>query len=190
MNLMQEAADDAISRSRTPGALAMSGRTIASPAKGQDLAAAYYERAIQADPRFAEAHVRLARLLDLKGRDAEGLDHIRLAIDSAPETAVLFYAHLFAARSSETLGQVSDADAHARSALELFPEAQSALLAASQTALHKGDVDRAQLLFGQLADQEGPLSSDRDPWIIYPYGPGRNVQTLLAQLWHATPTVH
>ena len=98
------------------------------------MAAAFYRRVIGIEPHFAEAHVRLARLLDLTRHDREGLDEIRLAMDSSPDTDVLFYAHLFGARAAGALDQYSDADAHARAALALFPQAQSAILAASQVA--------------------------------------------------------
>jgi tetratricopeptide (TPR) repeat protein len=190
MSLMQEAANDAAHQIQSGGILTLSAPSaLPPPEKGREEAVGFYQRAIRVDPKLAEAHVRLARLLDLQGRDQEGLDQIHLTLDFAPDNEVLFYAHLFGVRVAAALGQFSDADAHALAALALFPHAQSATLAASQAALGRGDTDRAQALTARLADQDGSPAI-LDPWIIYPYGPGRSADNLLAQLWQATPAVH
>jgi hypothetical protein len=117
------------------------------------------------------------------------MNEIRLALETAPDK-VRFYAHLFGVRVATVLGQFSDADVHALAALDLFPHAQSAILAASQVALRRGYVQRAQALFAELPDPASPSNGIFDPWMVYPFGPGRSTEELLAKLWQATPKVH
>jgi hypothetical protein len=112
-----------------------------------------------------------------------------LALDSTQESAVQFYAHLFATRAAAALGRPSEVDAHAVAALALFPEAQSAILAASEAALGHGESNRAQLIFRKLDDQNDSSAKVEEPWVIYPYGPDRALEELLTQLRRATPSV-
>jgi len=194
MNLMQEAAKTGrptMRRGSASGELILSPSTaLPPPEQGQKVAEAYYRAAIRVDPDFAEAHARLARLLDLTRRDQEGRGEIRLALDSSSDADVRFFAHLFGVRVAAALGQFSDADVHALSALRLFPQAQSTILAASAVALHRGYVRRAQDLIAELPDPAELPDGVFDPWIVYPFGPGRSADRLLAELWRTTPSVH
>jgi len=155
-------------------------------ARAEDL----FRRALGADPRLFEAHVRLARLLDIGGRHAEALEQARLALDMRPPGDVAFYAHLFAARSAAALGRLDDAQGHVNAALALFPKAESALLAASHVALLNADPQVAFSLFARLRDL---VPEDRtalaDPWILYTYGDGRLVEPLLSDLWRTASSL-
>jgi tetratricopeptide (TPR) repeat protein len=143
-----------------------------------------FRRALVADSRLVEAHVRLARLLDIDGRHEEALDHARVALNSRPPADVAFYAHLFAARSAAALGRLDDAQDHVDAALALFPKAQSALLAASHVALLRAEPQVAFSLFARLGDlAPADHTALADPWILYSYGAGRLVEPLLADLW-------
>ena len=160
--------------------------TDALNARAEDL----FRRALSADPRLFEAHVRLSRLLEIDGRHAEALQHAALALDMQPPADIVFYAHLFAARSAAALGRLDDAQRHVDAAQALFPKAESALLAASHVALLKSDPQMAFSLFERLravvpADQ----TALADPWILYSYGAGRLVEPLLSDLWRTASTL-
>lgn len=152
------------------------------PTKLQDEVEAerQFRRAIALDDSLAEARVRLGRLLDSRGRHADALVELTAALarPSDPETA--FHAHLFASRAARALGQGDVAAAHVRDALALFPDAQSALVAASQLALARGDAGGALLPMRHLAALDPDTRTD--PWWQYPMGAGRDAERLLAEM--------
>lgn len=155
-------------------------------ARAEDL----FRRALGADPRLFEAHVRLSRLQDIDGRHAEALEHAGLALDMRPPADVAFYAHLFAARSAAALGRLDDAQGHVNAALALFPKAESALLAASHVALLNADPQMAFNLFARLRDlAPDDRTALADPWILYTYGAGRLVEPLLSDLWRTASSL-
>jgi tetratricopeptide (TPR) repeat protein len=145
-----------------------------------------YRRAFEVDPTLVEARVRLGRLLDVRGAHAEALLELRSALDVNPPRIVAFYAHLFAARASLNAGSVPDASNHYRDALSLYPNAQSALLGVSQTALLSADVAGALAPIQRLGPKSAPL--DADPWWQYDLAAGRDATGLMLKLWAATPS--
>jgi tetratricopeptide (TPR) repeat protein len=148
-----------------------------------------YERTIALNPGYIEAHVRLARLLELEGEFAGALDQVDKALALHPPSDVAFYAHLFAARAANALGQDEAAAKHASAALALYPSAASALLAESYTALHRIDPGTAVEALSQLGEQpvDPVTASQLDPWQQYPVGAGRLAELALLELWNLTP---
>lgn len=168
-----------------PGQLSVN-RSVAYPtaAEGNSLAERMFRKALDIDPNLIEARVRLARLLEVRGRFAEAQTQLDRAIASRiSDPAVWFYAQLFAARASLATGRPTSAMAHVRQALVLYPDAQSALLVRSQIALQQSDVRGALQPIQQLGLQS-PIPQDRsDPWWLYDMGTGRLANGLLADLW-------
>ena len=144
-----------------------------------------FRRALSADPALAEARVRLARLLDLRGHHQEADAELTTALAASREPDVMFYAHLFAGRANRELGRGEAAASHYREALALFPDAQSALLGASQTALLGGDVSAALAHVRRVGAGAAPTDAITDPWWMYRVGAGRNAGALLAEMWAA-----
>jgi tetratricopeptide (TPR) repeat protein len=140
-----------------------------------------FRHVLAVDPAMVEARVRLARLLDLRGRHAEAAAALKIALDAHPQGVVGFYAHLFAGRVAQTLGQVEEAAAQYKDALALFPDAQSALIASSQLALLGAHLPDALAPLERL----GPKSAEEsaDPWWRYDLGPGRDAEILWQALW-------
>ncbi|HLZ10353.1 MAG TPA: tetratricopeptide repeat protein, partial [Chloroflexota bacterium] len=134
---------------------------------------------------LVEARVRLGRLLDVRGAHAEALLELRSALEATPPKIVAFYAHLFAARASLNAGNVRDASSHYRDALSLYPNAQSASLGVSQTALLEADVAAALAPLQRLGPQS--TTPDADPWSQYHLAAGRDASELLKALRAATP---
>ena len=144
-------------------------------------AQAWFLRALDVDPEFAEARVRLARLQDLAGHHEAALAEIERALTSSPRGVTAYYAYLFGGRSAQALGRLDDARRHYSEATVVFPDAQSALLAQSQAALLAGDVTAALALTKHLGERTAPVTAD--PWWSYHYGAGRDTEALFAALW-------
>jgi tetratricopeptide (TPR) repeat protein len=140
-----------------------------------------FRRAIEADASLTEARVRLARLLELRGRHQEALDELSKVLTASPPRVVEFYAHLFAGRASEDLNRLEDAGTHYERALRLFPKAQSALLAKSHLALRQWDVSIALQAAMTLDTRSAALAAD--PWWQYELCSGRDADALLTDLW-------
>jgi tetratricopeptide (TPR) repeat protein len=147
-----------------------------------------FERALAIDPHLPEARVRWARLLELDKRWTDATRQIGLALTDHPDRDVAFWAHLFGARAANALGDATEAEAHIRQALALFPEAESAILEASNTALTHSDPVLAKGRLMSLADPSRDTALAADPWIAYPLGPGRLPDPPLQALWRAVPT--
>jgi len=187
------AEDLAMMRGATRGNLMTQSGTASAaglrPAEQENATAERYLRwALDADPECAEARVRLARLLSVRGRHDEAAVELQraLAAQAASDHAdpvVTFFAHLFAGRADRALNRLDSAAAHYHDALALYPGAQSALLGASQVALLRADVDGATTSIHQLDGRAAGVDVRSDPWWIYDIGVGRNAESYLAALW-------
>jgi tetratricopeptide (TPR) repeat protein len=163
----------------TAGGAAQLGIPIAEVTNAE--AERLFRRALQVDPSFVEARVRLARLLDLRRRHEEAAAELNTALAAKPTGFVAFYAHLFAGRAAQALGRIDDAARHYQEAAALFPDAQSALLASSQAALLGSDVASALAPVQRLSPRSAAF--DADPWWQYHLGAGRDADALLSEIW-------
>lgn len=145
-----------------------------------------FRRALAVDGTFVEARVRLARLLSVGRRYADAEAELDTALTTSHDPAISFYAHLFAGRASKALGKDSVAARHYREALELFPAAQSALLAQSQLALQNADVPGALMPIRRLVSLPARQDASVDPWWQYHLGPGRDADARLGEMWNAS----
>ena len=142
-----------------------------------------FRQTLQIDPTFAEARVRLARLLELKDKPEDARKELETALRAPmPDPVVAYYAQLFAARADLALKQPDSASAHIRQALALFPDAQTALIVESQLALMKSDADGALAPLRHLAGLVGDPNHLEDPWWVYDAGAGRLVDFMLAEM--------
>lgn len=146
-----------------------------------------FRRTLSAAPSFVEARVRLARLLLLRGRHAEALDQAEAVLRASPERTVRFYADMIAGRASRILGRHEAAAAHFSAAIALFPDAQSALVAASHLSMSLANVDAALAAVDPLSRLGEDPPFDRDPWWSYRWGAGRDTDALLAAMWASVP---
>lgn len=154
---------------------------IPAESKTNSEAERLYRRTIAVDPSYVEARVRLARLLERRGRHEEAAGQITRALDARPAGIPLFFAHLVAGRIASARGRYEDALRHYRAASAIDPNAQSALLGASHAALMLSHVPEA---LGPLQRLDAaPAAADEDPWLEYERGAGRDVRALLEALW-------
>lgn len=132
-----------------------------------------FRRALAVDPGYAEARVRLARLLVERKSYEEALGQIRAALAATPSDAVSFYGRLFGGRAAQALGRLDEAAVHFDEASRLFPHAESALLAQSQLALLRADVNATLAPVARLPRAPATDAAASDPWEYYRLGTGR-----------------
>jgi len=80
-----------------------------------------FRRAIAARPQFAEARLRLGRVLTLLGQATPAAAELRKAIDSTNDPLLLYYGHLFLGAAQEALSRFDEARAAYERALALRP---------------------------------------------------------------------
>lgn len=158
---------------------------IPSAERTNDDAERLFRRALAVDPALAEARVRLGRLLELRQRHGEAIAELNAALTGKSSAVVAFYAQLFAGRATQAMGKTDEARGHYRAALELFPDAQSALLASSQLALLGSDVPAALAPTERLGPRSATFTAD--PWWQYHLCSGRDADDLLRALWATVP---
>jgi tetratricopeptide (TPR) repeat protein len=156
------------------------GRVVAEDKTNAE-AERLYRRALEVDPSYVEARVRLARLLDRRGRHDEAAAEIATALEADPAGVTAFYANIIAGHIATSRGRHDEALRFYRQASTLYDHAQSALLGASHAALMLADVPRTLTPLAELP--VGRTLRDADPWLDYGLGAGRDVNTLLAALW-------
>jgi tetratricopeptide (TPR) repeat protein len=124
--------------------------------------------------------LRYGRVLGLLGKHAEAAVELRRAVADLSDRQMLYYAGLFLGASEEALGDRDAARVAYEQAAELFPLAQSPLLALSQLARRQGDragalraIDR---LFALPAEE---LDEHADPWWWYYVAQARDADDLL-----------
>jgi hypothetical protein len=140
-----------------------------------------FRQALIARPPFAEAHLRLGRVLFLLGQRAEAVAELRSALSQPEDMLLQYYAQLFLGSAHESLGAVDAAREAYAAASELEPEAQSPRLALSTLALRFGYGGPAiqSPVFASISTTD---SEPYDPWWIYHIAQGRHANELLDAL--------
>ena len=138
------------------------------------------KRAVNARPDFDEARMRLGNVLARLGRHKEALAALRQVTDwKSP--LLEYYARLFIGRSAAALGDDAAARAAFDAAARLSPAAQSPLLALSQLAHARGNLDAAASALGRVfALRDSDAAGD--PWWTYAVSAGRDFETAKADL--------
>ncbi|HET7695169.1 MAG TPA: tetratricopeptide repeat protein [Vicinamibacterales bacterium] len=192
--LMRNVDTVAIRRWRESGRFPSSANAATRAAAGLDIppkaeadaeAERLFRRALAVDPQYAEARLRLARVLIERRRHDEALVHARTALSGALAEDLAFLARLFAGRAEQALGRLREAANEIDEALRLYPQAQSALLAKSQVALLRGDVTGAIAPIGLLPRDPSSAIPSLDPWLDYRLATGREWQRLYRALYAA-----
>jgi len=145
----------------------------------------YFRRALTARPDFGEARLRLGRVLLLRGQGPEASIELHRAAESAGVAAddqLLYYAHLLGGAAYEAIRRFDVARASYMKAAELYPAAQSPLLALSELATRRGErmaaLRELQLVFA--LPQYAPERDD--PWWQYFTSQVRDADALVEKL--------
>jgi tetratricopeptide (TPR) repeat protein len=131
---------------------------------------------------WAEAHLRLGRVLSQLGNRQQAHTHLQQALDGTAADPPLHYlAALFLGSLEEEAGRLDRAAALYERAAERFPSAPSAQLARSQLARRQGDGDAAQRALEPLLRTSDPQGTT-DPWWHYLTLQARDAEARLQRL--------
>jgi tetratricopeptide (TPR) repeat protein len=155
------------------------------PHTGLADAQALYEAALQREPGLLEAHLRLGRVLLLRGGPKEALPELERVARESPRPDQRYMAHLFEGRAREALGDVPGAARAFAAAAADVPRAQSALVALGRALDRLGQAARSQEAFDRamLSEAQAP----QDPWLNYILGQPRRIDALLEELRRRVP---
>jgi tetratricopeptide (TPR) repeat protein len=138
-----------------------------------------YRKALRVNPDFAEAHLRLGRVLLLLGRPQQAYPELREAAGKIEDSQLSYYAALYLGRALEALSRPDAARQQYERAARLYPTAQSPLLALSQLEWREDDPEGAIAAVQRVF--ELPLGNIRedDPMWIYDLSHVRDADALL-----------
>ena len=147
-----------------------------------DEAARYFRLVVRAQPKHAEARLRLGRVLHLLGRHDEAVTELRAVSDATQEPLLAYYAELFLGGALEALGRLAEARACFERAAVLRPDAQSPLLALSQLARQSGERAEAVRFIEQVMALPASPNQRYDPLWDYDLAAARHVERQFAEL--------
>jgi tetratricopeptide (TPR) repeat protein len=146
-------------------------------------AEALFRRTLEIKPDYPEARLRYGRVMGLLGKHAEAAAELRRAVADLGDRQMLYYTGLFVGAEEEALGNRDAARVAYEQAAELFPMAQSPLLALSQLARRHGDRGNAQRAMDRLFALPGEERDLKDdPWWWYYVAQARDADDLLAAM--------
>jgi tetratricopeptide (TPR) repeat protein len=144
-----------------------------------------YQRAVEINPRAAEARVRLGHVECARGNCGSGMRNMRAGAElAAADPVVAYYAAMFLGQAQEARGRYEDARGEYQRAAALFPLAQSPLLALAALADGTGDRPAAARSASLMWSLPADLEHRYDPWWDYDGGP-RDGESLLRQVYQA-----
>jgi tetratricopeptide (TPR) repeat protein len=110
-----------------------------------ELARKFFQRAVTANPNFAEARLRLGHVSGLLGYHNQAVSELQAATAAVTDPQMQYYAALFLGNELAVLGRIADARKEFERAAALYPTAQSPLLALSELAHSNGDIPNASI---------------------------------------------
>ena len=125
------------------------------------------ERALDGDPSFVAARLRLGRVAMRQQRWDEGLRHVQQVLKDTQDEALSYYASLFAGDAELALGNADDAQRAYERALKWFPDSQSARLGMAAALGADGEREDAIAAILPTITKRPELRADDDPWWIY-----------------------
>jgi tetratricopeptide (TPR) repeat protein len=124
-------------------------------------------RALATDPSLAEARIRLAHVLNARGKQDQASALAREALTAPLATFLEYYGAMVLGRSEARLGHLAEAhEAFARAA-RCYPHAQSAQVAMSHVLLLEGLTTEAFDTVARALGPDAQASDDMDPWEWY-----------------------
>ena len=146
-----------------------------------------YRQLLEREQDHAEARVRLARVLSLRGRPADAIALLKSPINSR-DPVVRYYGALALGQAAEATQKPDVALEAYERAVALFPHAQSPLLAQLRLARASADDVEAREKARAIASLRPTEIGRPDPWWDYFDCNGRNRDSEVAQLWRLFKT--
>jgi hypothetical protein len=142
----------------------------------------FFRKSVAVDPGFAEARLRLGRVLGLLGRHKEALTELRHCLPLLADRQLVYYAELFLGLDEAALGRREAAREHFVRATSSHPGAQSPLLSQSWLARIYGDRPAALGAMKEVFALPPEEEDRKDPWWEYYKAPVRDADGLLLEL--------
>jgi tetratricopeptide (TPR) repeat protein len=160
------------------------GASVSYGSRDSELRSArqYFEKALEKNPGFAEARLRLGRVTGLQGNHKKAIAELQNAAAIITDPQLSYYASLYLGYEFTMVVRGQEAREQYQRAAMLYPNAQSPLLALSQLALDNDDTEGAlralQRVFGlQIKDRWND-----DPWWVYDLAHVRDAAALVAEM--------
>lgn len=144
-----------------------SASVVGTPREELGRAERLFSEALVYEPGHVEARIRHGRVLGDLGQHDQAIAELRRVVDSGAGARLLYYAHLFLARSHEAAGGYEEARRELERAATLYPRAQTPPLALSRIASRTGDRAAAQRELLRLAALPDEEHQREDPWWDY-----------------------
>jgi tetratricopeptide (TPR) repeat protein len=138
----------------------------------------HYRRAIELEPGLAEAHLRLGRVLQRRGRAKQARAELSWVVENSSQSQLLALAQLFLGELKEGRGQVDEAIMCFRAALRAEPDSQAARLALSQALHRSGEMPASAEAARAVLVREEP----GDGWLAYHLGFPRRAKAVMDRL--------
>ena len=130
----------------------------------------FYREILVTQPENAEVHLRLGRVMQLRGRSGEALRELKLSLEYAPDAEIRFVAHMLIGHVSSQLGRMPEAVEAFRKSLEIDPHCQAAAVALSHALHRSGDRPGSREVLSFFLAQNGDAPRQPDRWMRYLYG--------------------
>ena len=133
-----------------------------------DAAEGHYRRALEFDSTFAEARLRLGRILFLKDKRKPAREELEATAKGASDVRLQYLAYLFLGELDKDEGDLVAASREYAAAMKVGPEYQTPYVALSFVEQMLGQTARARETLDVMT---GPLHTDTDdPWWAYEGG--------------------
>jgi tetratricopeptide (TPR) repeat protein len=151
-----------------PGCEARGTRAGSAIAARLSTAEGNYRRALEFDSTFAEARLRLGRILFLQDKRKSAREELEATAKSAVDARLQYLAHLFLGELDKDEGDLVAASREYAGAMRVAPEFQTPYVALSFVEQMLGHTARARETLDVMT---GPLHIDADdPWWAYEGG--------------------
>ena len=129
-----------------------------------------YRGILAIQPENAEVHLRLGRVMQLRGNGEEALRELKLSLEHAYDAEIRFVALMLVGHVSSQLGRMPEAVEAFRESLEIDPHCQAAAVALSHALHRAGDRPGSREVLSAFFAQNGDLPREPDRWMRYLYG--------------------
>jgi tetratricopeptide (TPR) repeat protein len=155
---------------------------VPSAAKSLEKAEGLLRQALAQSPHLAEARLRLAHVVLLRGRPEEAITLLQPLLEHTTDADERYLAGLFLGRAYGAAERLEAArNAYAAASAEI-PCGQAAAIALAHLAFRERGFDTAR---ETLVVPLRPSAGCTDPWALYDFGQVRRLAGLIAELRRA-----
>jgi tetratricopeptide (TPR) repeat protein len=162
-----------------------SGKKFQLDSKKSELKRArkYFQKAIEANKLFYEAHLHLGRVMGLLGDHEEAVGVLQQAYPFLADSRLRYYCSLFLGKELAGLSRYEDARAYYETASAMYPVSQSPLLGLSRLAHIQGNYGSALSRIVEAVElpEDGGVADD--PWMFYDVYHVRNAPELISRMY-------